>query len=129
MMNRILLTIMFWVAAVAGVFASDGGPHIEFAEKTHDFGTIHESNGRVSTSFEFTNTGDKPLVIVTAYASCGCTKPKYPEAPIAPGQKGEISVTYNPANRRGEFSSTVTVTTNDKKNKKIKLKLTGVIVP
>lgn len=106
------------------------GPAIEFAETTHEFGNISEDGGPVSCQFAFRNTGNAPLVIVTASASCGCTKPKFPPRPIAPGQSGEISVTYNPRGNRGEFDKTVTVRTNIKgrAGKKV-LHITGAVIP
>ena len=36
-------------------------------------GTIKEADGKVSHTFEVSNTGDMPLVITRVIASCGCT--------------------------------------------------------
>ena len=48
-------------------------------------------------------------------ASCGCTVPNYTKQPIAPGQKGQISITYDGKGRfPGHFKKTVTVRTNGK---------------
>ena len=49
-----------------------------FSEKNYDFGYIKEEKGAVSHEFEFENVGDEPLIIVSATASCGCTRPEYP---------------------------------------------------
>jgi hypothetical protein len=97
--------------------------------KTHDFGTIQEAKGQVSYEFEFENSGDKPLVIVSATASCGCTKPVYPTDPIKPGKKGKLKVTYNPSGRPGEFNKTIKVRTNAPKSKRVSLKITGTVIP
>ena len=53
-----------------------------FEEKIHDFGTINEVDGPVSYSFEFTNTGDEPLVIINAnllemWTSVKCQRQKH----------------------------------------------------
>lgn len=109
--------------------ASSGEPNIAFSTKSHDFGNIAEEGGAVSCNFEFVNTGDAPLVIISATASCGCTRPKFPSEPIKPGKTGKITVTYLPAGRPGEFDKTVTIRTNVKKQKKIRLKVSGVVVP
>lgn len=106
-----------------------GEPAVEFAEPAHDFGTIAEDGGNVSYEFGFTNTGDAPLLIVNATASCGCTMPKFPKQPIAPGKSGKVKVTYNPKGRPGEFDKTVTVRTNVKKQKKVTLKIKGFVTP
>jgi len=64
-------------------------------------------------TFKFKNTGDKPLVIEQAVASCGCTIPTYTQAPIAPGKSGEIKVVYNGKGKSaGEFKKVITVRSN-----------------
>lgn len=108
--------------------ADDNGAKISFVEKSHDFGTIKEANGPVSYEFEFKNVGNEPLVILSATASCGCTRPEYPEKPINPGEKGKIKVTYNPVGRPGEFDRKVKIRTNDSSRRPI-LKITGVVIP
>ena len=103
--------------------------NVEFAQKAHDFGVIKENGGPVSHDFEFVNDGDSPLVIISANASCGCTRPKYPSDPIKPGKSGKITVTYIPAGRPGAFLKTVKVKTNAPKAKKVVLKISGTVVP
>lgn len=107
---------------------SKGKAKIEFSEKSYDFGVIKEADGRVSHEFEFTNTGDAHLIIIEATATCGCTRPEYPKNPIAPGKKGKIKVTYNPAGRPGAIDRTITVKTNGNP-KKVRLKLKGNVIP
>lgn len=104
-------------------------PTVEFDNKIHDFGTIKESDGPVSCEFKFTNTGAEPLVIISANASCGCTRPEYPKKPVKPGATGVIKVTYLPEGRPGEFSKTIKVRTNAKRPKSVSLKITGVVIP
>lgn len=103
------------------------GPAIVFAEKQYNFGFVPEKGGPVSHTFEFTNKGDAPLVIISATASCGCTRPTYPTEPIAPGKKGKIKVTYLPDGRPGEFNKVIKVRTNAKDSKKISLQINGTV--
>lgn len=103
-------------------------PVLTFAEKSHNFGTIPETGGKVSHDFVFTNTGDANLVIIDAKADCGCTVPEYPKEPIAPGKKGVIRVTYNPLYRPGGFHKTVTIRANTKP-KNTAVKISGVVNP
>lgn len=128
---KILFVISALFAAVLFADAkTDGKPDIEFAQTVYDFGSIPEDGGPVSFKFRFTNTGDAPLVILSARASCGCTRPSYPKKPVKPGETGEIKVTYLPANRPGEFAKEVTVKTNiSGKKKKIRLGISGVVIP
>ena len=125
-MKRILLLCTVVLGAVAAM--ADATLEMQ-SPRSHDFGTVREKGGPVSCEFEFTNTGDTPLVIISATASCGCTQPKYTTDPVKPGQKGTIRVTYLPAGRPGEFDKSVKVRTNAKNAKKITLKIKGVVVP
>lgn len=88
---------------------------IKFDKMEHNFGTFAESQPVQKCTFTFTNTGDAPLVINQAVASCGCTVPSYTKEPIAPGKKGTISVTYNGKGKfPGHFKKTITVRSNAK---------------
>ena len=84
---------------------------MEFSAPEHDFGTINGED-KVETVFTFTNTGETDLVISKATGSCGCTVPEYPKEPIAPGQKGDIKVSFNPKGKNGMQNKTVTLTAN-----------------
>lgn len=108
---------------------TDGGqPKIYFEEQSHNFGTIKEQGGPVSHEFEFVNTGNGKLVIISVGTECGCTRPEYPKNPISPGKKGKIKVTYNPLGRPGGFTKVVTVKTNGQP-KKTRLKIKGTVAP
>ena len=87
-------------------------PAVEFVKKEHNFGTIKEEIGAVTTQFEFTNTGETPLIIRRVSASCGCTTPSYSREPILPGKKGAISAKYSTVARPGSFNKSITVYTN-----------------
>lgn len=99
---------------------------ISFTETTCDFGQISLKKGKVSHEFTFTNAGGKNLVITNARADCGCTRPEYSDAPIAPGKEGTLKVTYAPA-AKGHFSKKVTVTTNGNP-RKVRLIIKGEVI-
>ena len=85
---------------------------IKFDKTCHDFGKFKESAPQ-TYSFVFTNTGDQPLVIQQAFASCGCTVPTFSKEPVKPGEKGKITVTYNGKGKfPGHFKKPVTVRSN-----------------
>ncbi len=83
---------------------------IEFEESLHDFGRINKGD-MVGHVFKFKNTGEAPLLIVDAKASCGCTVPQWTKEPIMPGKSGEIEVKYN-GSGSGKIHKTVTVLAN-----------------
>ena len=128
MTKRFIIALFAVCLVTIGAVADDSFAKATFEVKSHDFGTIKEANGPVSCTFEFTNTGDKPLLIIDATASCGCTRPEYPTKPIKPGKKGKIKVTYSPIGRPGAFKKTVKVKTNGKE-RVTTLRIEGTVIP
>lgn len=110
-MKRIGLVLLLSIF-VTGIAVGQQNPVMEFEKTEHNFGTIKEEIGAVTTQFEFTNTGKSPLIIQRVSASCGCTTPSYTREPVLPGQKGVISVQYSTVRRPGAFSKTIRVYTN-----------------
>lgn len=119
-MKKILLAALLLTIGWTAYAALGGGPlggeaEITFDKTTHNFGSFPESSPKVTCTFHFKNTGDGPLVIHQAIASCGCTVPQYPKEPIKPGEEGDITVTYNGAGKfPGHFKKSVTIRTNGK---------------
>ena len=99
--------------SAASKVVSPTGPTtaLSFSESSFDFGTIDEGE-KVSHVYKFENTGNEPLVISNAKGSCGCTVPKWPKNPIAPGESGEILVTFNSKGKTGKQTKRVTITAN-----------------
>jgi hypothetical protein len=119
-MKRIA-TIMFIGLFAFAVQAQDKTAKIKFKTETIDYGTIEKGADGIRV-FEFTNTGDAPLIITRVYSSCGCTIPKKPDAPILPGKTGVIEVKYD-TKRVGPIRKTITVYSNaDEPTKAIKIK-------
>ena len=104
------MTLLFVGLISLTVNAQEKVAKIEFKETTIDYGTIEKGANGLRT-FEFTNTGDAPLIISKVSSSCGCTVPKKPEKPIMPGEKGEIEVKYD-TNRVMPIRKTITVLSN-----------------
>lgn len=104
--------ILLFSLLLGGIVFAQSKPEANFAKKEHNFGTIKEEIGAVTTQFEFTNTGKSPLIIQRVSASCGCTTPSYTREPILPGKKGKIDVKYSTVARPGNFNKTVVVYTN-----------------
>lgn len=122
-----ILAVMVLALVPAALSASE--PTVVFNTVSHDFGNIKSTGGSVSCEYEFTNTGDSPLVIVSVTnGGCGCTTPTFPKAPITPGKTGVIKITFNPTGRRGEFNREVKVRTTGTP-KRVALKFKGVVVP
>ena len=86
-------------------------PAFSFEEELHDFGEIKDGDV-VEHIFTFTNTGEAPLIISDAKATCGCTIPEKPVEPIPVGETGEIKVRFNSKGKPGIRNNTVTLTAN-----------------
>jgi len=108
------------------VLAQEANSQIKFQTESIDYGSIEKGSTGLRV-FMFENKGDAPLVITNVKSSCGCTIPKKPEAPIAPGEKGEIQVNYD-TNRLGVFRKTITVSTNDPTSPIVALKIGGTVL-
>ncbi len=107
--------------------AANAASQAKWLETSHDFGAFDEDMGRVSTDFRLVNTGNEPLIIYAARASCGCTIPSYTKEPIAPGDTATIKVVYDPAGRPGKFDKKVKVETNSDPRQTI-LVIKGVVI-
>lgn len=125
-LTTFLLPLLIFVAFTAQGQTTSNAAEISFEEKVFDYGTITKGADGNHT-FTFTNTGNSPLVIESVKSSCGCTVPKKPEAPIAPGASGIIQVHYD-TQRLGVFRKTITVITNAGTNSVVALKIKGTVV-
>jgi hypothetical protein len=125
MMKKLLvyLTVLVGMASFAQT-----GPKIEFKEETINYGEVEKGKDDGIRIFEFTNTGDAPLIITNAKSSCGCTVPEWPKEPIAPGGKSQIKVQYNM--NPGPISKTITIESNavNKPNGMVPLRIKGTVI-
>ncbi|MDQ1087699.1 hypothetical protein QE357_000897 [Siphonobacter sp. BAB-5404] len=88
-------------------------PILKFNQPEVDLGKVTEGDTLLHR-FAFKNTGNAPLVIQSASASCGCTVPIIPTAAIAPGDTASLLVKFNSKNKVGANTKTVTVMANTK---------------
>jgi hypothetical protein len=79
--------------------------------------------------FKYENVGNTPVHFKSVHASCGCTTAQTQNEQVAPGQKGEITATFNIGGRTGTQVKTVTVQTDDPEPSTIVLTLKAVITP
>ncbi len=103
--------LMFLGAFAIGIstlFAQE----LKLGSENLDLGTI-KLNTEVTAKMKVSNVGDKPLVIKSVVGSCSCTIPAFPTTPIAPGQSAEITIKYDAGSVAGDFSKSVTVSSND----------------
>ena len=131
-MKRIVLAVAALIA-FTGVFAQTApvatvkkaDNFIKFKDVVHDFGKIKQGVS-VTYAFAFSNITDKPVVIESATASCGCTTPVKPEAPVAKGKDDKITAGFNAA-AAGPFNKTIYVKVAGV-DQPMELKITGEVL-
>jgi len=106
--------------------ANAQSPKLTFGNTVHDFGSVSEDGGMITTNFEFVNEGDAPLIISSVLTTCGCATPEWTKEPVAVGGKGFIKVSYNPKGRPGIFAKSVTVR-NNSSEKSVVLQIKGEV--
>src|SRR5688572_14262892 len=106
-MKKIFLIATAFIVGFAATAQQKADDFIKLRSEKFDFGKIKQ-NEPVTTYFEFTNTSNKPVVIESAVASCGCTTPEFAKEPIAPNASTRIKVGYNAA-ALGAFTKPVTL--------------------
>lgn len=125
MMKKIILLVAVLVYGIGFSQAK-----IEFKDKdnTIDYGTVSKDSDSGIRTFEFTNTGNAPLIITNVQSTCGCTVPTKPTEPIMPGKTGKIDVKYNM--NPGPIRKTITVESNavNVDGGKIAIKIKGEVV-
>src|SRR5256886_5838381 len=77
--------------------------------------------------FKYQNTGKTPVHFKSVHASCGCTTAQSQKEEVPPGDKGEITATFNIGDRTGTQVKTVTVETDEATNQKTVLTLKAEI--
>src|ERR1700737_5452406 len=76
---------------------------------------LHPSVGdkQAVAHFKYQNTGTTPVHFKSVKASCGCTTTQTQKEVVNPGEKGDITATFNIGARTGMQMKTVTVQTDD----------------
>ena len=117
-----------FVIALFTLFYGVSSAQIKFEKISHNFGEIAEDGGSVEQTFTFSNTLSKPVVIVSANSSCGCTTAEFSRKPVMPGEKSSIKVVFNPMNYPGPFARKISIVTSEGALKETLL-ITGKVLP
>lgn len=85
-------------------FTFRGGESFDFKGVKHDATVRH--------TYNFTNTGDKPLKIDMVTTDCGNARVMWDIEPILPGGKGQITVVFDARNMKGAFYKEIYIYSN-----------------
>lgn len=130
-MNRLIcsalvLLCLHFAGAVSAGAQNVFEQTVSFDKIVHDFGDIMMSDGPQSCTFTMKNISGAPVVIHRVITSCGCTEPTWTEAPIRPGETGQIHVVFSNDQGPYPFSKSVTVYVSGL-SKPIVLKVRGIV--
>lgn len=107
----------------------EGTPRIlSFDPNVISIDTVRYDAGEITVRFECTNICDKPVAIIDVRSQCGCTRPSFGKASIAPGKKGYVDVVFDPHTLFADQKRHLTVVaTNGEYRKFSTLTITGYV--
>ncbi|KDN56007.1 DUF1573 domain-containing protein [Flavobacterium seoulense] len=105
-------TTLITILLFSSIGFAQRGAKIEFKAKnnTIDYGTITKQNDNGIRSFEYTNTGDAPLIIYSIQSTTSCTILSKQNETVLPGKSSKIDIKYNMV--PGPIRKTITVESN-----------------
>jgi hypothetical protein len=103
-------------------------PKAQFTETLYDFGVLPQGSTTTHT-FSVKNVGNKPLKIESVKTTCGCTVASPLNSLIAPGELGQIQVTFDSKGKMGDISRQIRVETNDPNHPMNLLTIGGTVTP
>jgi LEA14-like dessication related protein len=124
-----IITLMA-ILLVGSVGFAQSGAKIDFSAKdnTIDYGKVSKSSDNGVRVFEFTNTGNAPLIITSIQSTSNCTILSSTKDTILPGKKGKIEIKYNMT--AGPIRKTITVESNavNYEEGRVALKIKGEVI-
>ncbi len=118
-----------WIAlTVLAVGCHQSGARIATKERILDLGRV-KSGDRVERVIEFYNRGDKTLLLLDAWATCGCTVGTLSSAAVPPGDSGRLTVVFDSYGLRGRLEREVHLVSNDVSNPKLTFTLKADVIP
>ena len=108
--------------------ASAGVTKIQWIDSVNQVLSPIKKGGEVDILYRFRNVGDRPLVVESVTAGCGCTVAERPTEPIAPGAEGVIRGKFNSASQGlGTMIKNISVTANtEERNHQLTFNVTVV---
>jgi hypothetical protein len=124
-MRKSLILLLF--AAIACSKGQTTTSKIYVQVDHFDFGKV-VAGQIVKHDYEIQNTGNADLIIKNVSASCGCTAATPEKTTLKPGEKTNINVAFNSANRIGEQEKFIYIISNDPQAPESKLFLKGIVI-
>lgn len=101
-------------------------PKLQIATQTLEFGSLKQNQVHTK-EVVLTNTGKSQLEIRSVQGNCTCIKTEVEKHKLKPGESAKLSVSFNPQDRKGTQTKSVTVYSNDPLNPVQRITLIGVV--
>jgi len=101
-------------------------PQLRFAAQAVEYGSMKQ-NQTVTKEIQLTNTGKSVLEIRSIQSNCTCIQTVADKTKVKPGESASIKISFNPQDRKGTQTKSVTVYSNDPQNPVQRITLTGVV--
>lgn len=99
--------------SVANPPLAPNAAYVIFDKVTIDAGTMVEEAAPKTFEYVFVNKGKTPVIISRLVSTCSCTAASYDRRTVGPGEKGKISLRYDPRGHVGRFERRVFVYTDE----------------
>lgn len=124
------IVLLLLCCCLAGVAQAQNvvQPQLKFEQVEWNFGDIAEDGGKIEHTFTFVNNTSKPVVILDVTTGCGCTTSSYSRKPIMRGERGEVTVVFDPMNLPGRVTKSASILTSAS-TKPFVVTLQGNVIP
>lgn len=101
-------------------------PQLKISDAKKSFGFVKKGD-IVKLEYEFTNSGNQPLLITNSIAECSCTTVYFPIKPIMPNESAKIMVNFDTKSVYDRQDRVVEIISNSKTTSK-KIRFKGVVL-
>ncbi len=91
------------------------------------FGTVYQTGELVHKAITLENIGSDSITIRKVSTSCGCTAALVSNTVLAPGQKTEVKIQFNPTGYIGEVTKYIYISNSFPKDQLMTVKMTGYV--
>ncbi|WP_334319106.1 DUF1573 domain-containing protein [Termitidicoccus mucosus] len=103
--------ILLWCTVVCALCASPLPAQLTWTTTRIEL-TSQPGDATLTASYPFANRTNATINILDIHAACGCTTPELEKKTYAPGEKGEVKVTFTIGSRQGSQTKTITLRTD-----------------
>ena len=101
-------------------------PRLQVTSRTIDFGTIKQ-NESVTREISVVNSGKSPLELRALVGNCSCLTAEAAETTLKTGDSTTLKISFNPQDRKGTQTKSVTVYSNDPQNPVQRITVSAVV--